>query len=444
MKLKKIAALIAIAGLSTSAFATNGMNMEGYGPIATAMGGASFAYDNGTAGVANNPATLGFMKSGTSRFDLAIGGLHPDVTAKMAGMPDAKSGGDAYYMPAVGYVRKDGKLTYGVGIFAQGGMGTEYEANSFMAAGSGKDARSELGVGRLIFPLAYDVSPDFTVGGSVDFVWATLDMKMAASPAQLGTMVTGGSGVLGTALGLGALDAMQWARIDFSDDNKYSGSAKGTGWAGKLGFTYRASKQLTIGAVYQSKTSLSDLETGATGAAMTANRYDGTTPFADSGRIKVRNFQWPETYGIGLAFQATPQWLVVADVKQINWSGVMKDFKMTYESADMTGTVDFTLPQDWKDQTVLQLGATYQMNEQLALRFGVNTARNPVPDTYLNALFPAIIKEHYTFGVGYKIGKTAELNGSLTYAPTVTQVAGSGITSTHSQTNWQVMYSNRF
>jgi long-chain fatty acid transport protein len=237
---------------------------------------------------------------------------------------------------------------------------------------------------------------------------------------------------------------MQWARIDFSDDNKYSGSAKGTGWAGKLGFTYRASKQLTIGAVYQSKTSLSDLETGATGAAMTANRYDGTTPFADSGRIKVRNFQWPETYGIGLAFQATPQWLVVADVKQINWSGVMKDFKMTYESADMTGTVDFTLPQDWKDQTVLQLGATYQMNEQLALRFGVNTARNPVPDTYLNALFPAIIKEHYTFGVGYKIGKTAELNGSLTYAPTVTQVAGSGITSTHSQTNWQVMYSNRF
>ena len=35
--------------LVPAAHATNGMNMEGYGPIATGMGGASMAYDNGTA-----------------------------------------------------------------------------------------------------------------------------------------------------------------------------------------------------------------------------------------------------------------------------------------------------------------------------------------------------------------------------------------------------------
>lgn len=437
MKLKKIAALLAVAGMSAPAFATNGMNMEGYGPVATGMGGASMAYDNGTAGVANNPATLSLMAAGTSRLDIAVGGLHPDVVAKMTGMPDAKSGGDAYYMPAIGYARKDGKLTYGVGIFAQGGMGTEYSSSSFMSAGSGKDARSELGVGRLIFPLTYDVSRDFSIGGSIDFVWATLDLKMAASGAQLGSMVTGASGNL--AIALPALGGAPWARIDFSDDNKFSGSAKGTGWAGKLGFTYRVNNQLTIGGVYQLKTSLSDLETGSSGAAMTA--FGG---FADSGKIKVRNFQWPETYGFGLSYQATPQWQVVADVKQINWSGVMKDFKMTYESGGMGGSVDFALPQNWKDQTVLQLGATYQMSDQLALRFGLNSARNPVPDTYLNALFPAIEKSHYTFGVGYKFSKTAELNGSLVYAPKVTQTAGSGITNEHSQTNWQLMYSNRF
>ncbi len=82
MKLKKIAALLAAAGpmvVAAPAFATNGMNMEGYGPIATGMGGASMAYDNGTAGLINNPATLGLMKSGTTRLDVAIGGLHPDV-----------------------------------------------------------------------------------------------------------------------------------------------------------------------------------------------------------------------------------------------------------------------------------------------------------------------------------------------------------------------------
>ena len=38
----------------------------------------------------------------------------------------AKSGGDAYWMPSFSLIRKTGKLTYGVGMLAQGGMGTEY------------------------------------------------------------------------------------------------------------------------------------------------------------------------------------------------------------------------------------------------------------------------------------------------------------------------------
>ena len=57
-------------------------------------------------------------------------------------------------MPAIGWTRKDGALTYGVAMFAQGGMGTEYDGNTFMSAGTGLPSRSELGVGRLIALLA--------------------------------------------------------------------------------------------------------------------------------------------------------------------------------------------------------------------------------------------------------------------------------------------------
>ena len=39
--------------------ATNGMIMEGYGPISLAMGGAAQAIDNGTAAMMNNPAKIG-------------------------------------------------------------------------------------------------------------------------------------------------------------------------------------------------------------------------------------------------------------------------------------------------------------------------------------------------------------------------------------------------
>ena len=44
-----------------AAHATNGMLMEGYGPISTGMGGVSQAIDHGNAGMAQNPATLGMM-----------------------------------------------------------------------------------------------------------------------------------------------------------------------------------------------------------------------------------------------------------------------------------------------------------------------------------------------------------------------------------------------
>jgi long-chain fatty acid transport protein len=139
----------------------------------------------------------------------------------------ADSTGTSYVMPAFGYARRSGALTYGLGVFAQGGMGTDYGANSFLAAGSGQAVRSELGVGRVLLPLAYQVSPDFAVGATLDYVWAGLDMRMAASGAQPGQMVTGASGNL--ALALPALGGAPWARIDFSDNNDFTGAAKATG-----------------------------------------------------------------------------------------------------------------------------------------------------------------------------------------------------------------------
>ncbi len=74
MQLNKLAASLAVVGMTVPvlAFATNGMLMDGYGPIAAGMGGAAMAYDNGTAALANNPATLGLMAPG-SRIDVMAG-----------------------------------------------------------------------------------------------------------------------------------------------------------------------------------------------------------------------------------------------------------------------------------------------------------------------------------------------------------------------------------
>ena len=433
----RLALVLATAlGGAGPVLATNGMNMEGYGPVSSGMGGASQAMDHGTAAMAQNPATLALGAPG-SRLDLAVGRLGPDVKSTVPGMPTAESSGTAYYMPAAGFVRRTGALTYGIGLFAQGGMGTDYAGDTFLAMGSGQPVRSELGVGRLLMPLAWQATPDLAIGGSIDVVWASLDMRMAASGQQLGGLVTGVGGNLGQAMP--QLAQAPWARVDFSNSSDFSGAAKSTGWAAKVGAVWRAAPGLTLGASYQSETSLGDMKTGRTGASLSA--FGG---FADSGRITVIDFQWPATTAIGLAWQVAPAWLLAADVKRIAWSDVMKDFRLRYDSAGMGGSVSFALPQNWKDQTVLNLGMAWSPSAAFTLRAGLNRGSNPIPAAYVHPLFPATVEKHWTLGLGWKPTATGELNASLTIAPKTTVTNGQGVTVSHAQKNLQLMYSLRF
>jgi len=490
MKIKKIVTTLFAAGVLASplAYATNGMNLAGYGPVSESMGGVSMAFDVGTAAVMNNPATLGLM-SGSGRVDGALGILAPRITSKVGGMT-AESNAKAFFMPAVGYVTKSDKMAYGVAVFSQGGMGTEYEGNTFMSAGSGKKTRSEVGVGRLIAPLAYQVDDKFTVGGSLDFVWAQMDLKMALSGQQFGDMVAGmgGSQTFGEASGSmidgfgamvmgGMLQApsatggpVNWGYFDFSDSGKFTGQAKGSGMAGKIGFVYKIDSKFSIGGSYHSKTSLSDLKTSGASITMDANVdnnvLNGTyttagmagaytaVPVAVTGSIAVKNFQWPDTYGFGMAYQASEQLMVAVDYKRIGWKNVMKDFKMTF-TADAAsaqsglaqgfgGTVmDAVLYQNWADQNVFEVGVAYKMDEALTLRGGLNMANNPVPDKYMNPLFPAIARNHVTLGVGYALSNVSSVDFSYVYVPKITATGGSGVSTEFGGYSGQLMYSYR-
>lgn len=385
--------------LALPAAATNGMNLEAYGAKAGGMGGASLAYENGNSALMNNPATLGLRQEGQN-LGLGLTVLMPDVKT-MIGPMTFPSGGDQYLIPSISYIRKSGNITYGLGMLAQGGMGTEYGDNAF---GTGLPMRSEVGFGRLMFPLAYNVNSNLTVAGQVDYVWASMDVQM--SP-----------------------DGVNY--VSFSDNNDFTGEASGNGWAFKLGAHYKVSDTFSVGATYHSKTDISDLEGSGTFNFMPAN-------------FKVIDFQWPETYGVGVAWQASPSWMLAADIKHLGWKNSMKDFRLAVNGMEMA------LPQNWKNQTVYMLGAQYMVKPGLALRFGINYADNPIPDETLNPLFPATVKTHYTLGVGWNIGGGHSMAGSIAIAPKVTttnpNMFGPGMagTVTHSQTTLRVNYNYAF
>ncbi len=486
---KRLLALAVSAALAApmAAYATNGMNLEGYGPIATGMGGASMAYDNGTAGMMNNPATLGLMDDG-ARLDLAVGILGPNVSSEMMGA-GWDSSSTSFTMPAAGYASKSGKLTWGIGAFAQGGMGTEYDdANSsnmntaspgaaailmdgvlsdptLMGDVAGTEEFSEVGVMRILFPVSYRVNDKLNVGGSIDYVRASMDIKMAMPGSMMMDMMMG-TQAMGTLTpdatmmgGLGMFDGgIAGGYFDFADSNPYTGAATGSGFAGKLGFTYQVNEQLSVGGSYHSKTSLGDLTGDAEMSMVGNNSFFGDMAVGLDGSITVKNFQWPTTIGLGISFKANDKLTIAADVKRISWAEVMESFQMSFKASDaasndfsgmggpdMRGaSLDAVLFQEWEDQTVYQIGGAYQVNEAMVVRLGANVANNPVPDDYLNHLFPATITSHYTAGIGYDVTSSDAVNFSLTMAPEANNTSDMGMDISHSQTSWQLMYSKKF
>ncbi len=458
-----LATLVALV-FSPAVFATNGMNMEGYGPVATGMGGASFAYDNGTAGVINNPATLSLMEE-AARLDLAFGILGPDITATSPNGVAADSTATSFLMPAFGYTRRSGELVYGLAVFGQGGMGCEYEPDSWRGLGFNLVNRTEVSVGRAILPLAYRVNDRLHLGATADFIWAGMDLQMAMSGAQFfdlvnptqqnfgrasGSLVQGFSQMMMT---LPAGTNVDYAYFNFSNSSDFTGEAQGYGVAGKIGLTYLVNDELTFGLTYHSQTDLGDLDAPGNSLAFQLNIPGmGAMPQALQGTIKVDDFEWPAMLGAGFAYRPNSDWLFVADLRHVFWADVMQQFAMSFTADNnpavnggFAGAVmDAVLYQDWDDQTIIQLGAAYRVTPQLTLRGGYNYGSNPVPNRYLNCLFPAIIESHFTGGFGYAFDDRNSLDVSIAWAPEKKLTSGYGVTVSHSQLNLQVMYGYRF
>ncbi|ACD89140.1 membrane protein involved in aromatic hydrocarbon degradation [Chlorobium limicola DSM 245] len=463
-------AFLAVLSAASTAFATNGMNLEGYGAKSHALGGTSTAYDTGNSGVTNNPATLGLREEGSSEIGIGIRGLHPDVNLGFNGVTTTESKGDSYYMPSLSYMRKDGKITWGFAVLAQGGMGTEYGENSSlfsygmpmskqgMVPLSGQDIRSEVGVGRLMFPVAYNLTENTVIGASLDFLWASMDLRMDMDGAHFGDMAMQGIGgkvsgsmfgTLGGMIGSSVRD-IDYVRYDFSNDNAFLGEAIGYGTGFKVGITHRFGKFLTVGGSYHSQTRISDLETSKAVLSFAGkDAMNNSFTRSVNGTIKVRDFEWPATFAAGVALYPSERWMITADIKHIDWSSVMEKFSTSFTADNSLSngpfagqTLDVEMLQNWKDQTVISVGVQYRATDRLALRTGASFASNPVPDMYLNPMFPAITENHYTAGFGYRLSDRSSVSAALAWAPEVSETSDEGLEIGHSQLNWSLNYSH--
>ncbi len=252
---------------------------------------------------------------------------------------------------------------------------------------------SQLVVGKVLLPLAYNVTDKLTVGATLEYIKADMDLVMT--------------------------DPKYRIRIfDFRDGSDFTGATSGWGVSGKLGMTYKLHERVTLGSAYQFKGELSNL-TG------------------DGARVKHLNM--PASWSAGLAVKPFENVMLTADYTRIFWSDAMKTLHVSQ------GNMAMPMKQNWKDQDVLALGVAWDVIPQLTLRGGVNFANNPIQDNVV-PLFPAVIRNHYTTGFGYRFNENHSVDASFGYAPKVEVRNAAPFTGTvsHSQTTSQLMYSIKF
>jgi long-chain fatty acid transport protein len=381
MKLNKIAALLAVAGMSAPAFATNGDNLIGLGVQSRALGGTGTAAYYGAENALTNPALLGKLKG--TEFSFAATAFMPDVkaTTNVATFPASASDtsdSDLFGIPEVSLAHRiDNNWVVGIGMFGTSGMGVDFRGNPGLFEGY-----SSLQMMKFVPSVSYN-GGNFGLGAGLAFQYGALDINYVTPAGNVG-----------------------------------SGTSTDFGTGINLGGYYDFDKNLTLGVAYQSQINMTydeQLTVAADGFGIGPNGM---------GTITSNKLSQPAEFKLGVAY-TMGEWMLTADYKRIYWG-----------SADGYETFN------WEDQDVFGLGVKYSANGWW-LGGGYNYGSDPIKklgdstnpmvaysnqaiNVFNNHFFPGITEGHFTFGGGMAMGKTSTLEFAVVYAPEVTKTVDTG------------------
>jgi long-chain fatty acid transport protein len=370
--MRKTLLATALALAPCAALATTGYFSHGYGIKAKSMGGVGIALPQDALAAASNPAGIAWVGN---RIDLGVDLFMPDrgasITGSGAGADGTYDGNDtkSFLIPEFGYHRVlSPNLTFGVAVYGNGGMNTDYRTNPFAAFGGTGSAGVDLSQLFVAPTLAWK-SGNHSFGASLNLAYQRFKAE----------------GIQGFA-GLSASPANVSNR----------GYDDSTGFGVRVGWTGQLSPMVTLGATYQSKTRMSEFD-----------KYSGL--FADQG-----DFDIPENYGLGIAVKASPKLTIAADVVQISYSDVAAvgnttDCLFVTATCQLGGTNGAGF--GWRDTTVYKIGVAYELSPGRTLRAGYVTLKQPIPasQTFFNILAPGVVEDHLTLGYTMEMSKTSEL-----------------------------------
>ena len=412
-----LSTLIVSMTIPVIANATNGYFLIGFGAKSRAMGGTGVANNTGGMAAAFNPAT---MIDSETRFDIGAELFLPPraVTHQSSrlGFTDEESNHDLFLVPSMGGTYQvDDKMALGF-AFIGAGLKTEYNQTANSDSCNRVNAGAVPGFTKCP-PTFYD--PDLSVSPAPEAGVELVQMSIIPSIAyKVNKNHTFGASLVIAAQYFRAEGLEAFEDLGFTAS---PGNLTGQGWSSSFGGGYRlgwlgtfVDEKLKVGANYSSRVWMDPFD-----------RY--TNLFAEHG-----DFDIPESYAVGLAYDFTPQWTAAFDIQRINYSDVRS---LGNPGPGVSGSF-FTLCEDlptndscklggsnglgfgWRDQTIYQLGVDWSITEKWNARLGWNYAKSPIQEDQVlfNMLAPATPEHHLTFGGGYYFTEDVVLDANVMIA----------------------------
>lgn len=384
--------LLALAlSISGSALATNGYWSHGYGPKSKSMAGACVAMAFGAMCAASNPGSLAVagnrLEFGGSLFAPDRGFTADDnaMSPPYGSIEPGRytSAKKMFIIPHFGYNRMlDDSSSFGIAIGANGGLNTYYDTPVF---------------GNFSNPMGVASAP------------TSIDMKQMFVGLSYSRKLNDEHSI-----GISPVLAVQTLKVEglepfqaFSlHPDKVSNQGTDTSWGGglKLGWLWQVNERLNIGASYQSRLYMTEFDD-----------YAGL--LADQG-----DFDIPANTDLGFAYKLRPDTTFSFDWQRIEFSKV-RAVGNASDLVFMPGSILLGTPDGlgfgWQDINVYKFGVQWEYNHELTFRAGYSYSDEAVPasQALFNILAPAVVKHHYTFGIGKRLSANTELNLSFSYAP---------------------------
>ena len=366
-----------LAALATgNAHATNGYFTHGTGVRAQAVAGVSFALPQDALAAAMNPAGTALVGD---RLDAGLTWFQPDrsssISGNLAGANGSYDGNDDawFLLPDIGFTRAvNEQLSWGVAVYGNGGMNTGYESNTYAAFGATGTAGVDLAQA-FITPSVAWTSGAHSFGAATTFAYQRFEAR-----------------------GLAPFDGFSSRPGSVTD----RGHDSSTGWGVKLGWMGEVHENITLGAAWSSEIDMSNFDD-----------YAGL--FADGG-----GFDIPESYGAGIAWEASEALTVAADWQRILYSDITS---VGNPLAPLLTGVPLGVANGpgfgWEDSDVYKLGAVYRVTGALTLRAGVSHMDQPIPgsETFFNILAPGVIETHVSLGASWALSDRNEWNVAYTH-----------------------------